>query len=132
MNTSDTGLKFIAEHEGMRLKAYPDPGTGGEPWTIGVGHTGGVSPGDTCTEAQAMEWLREDVAEAEAAINELVTADITQPQYDALASFIFNCGRGNFAKSTLLKKVNADDVDGAAAEFSKWDMAAGKHSPRMD
>ena len=127
MNTSDTGLKFIAEHEGMRLKAYPDPGTGGEPWTIGVGHTGGVSPCDTCTEAQALEWLREDVAEAEAAINELVTTDITQPQYDALVSFIFNCGRGNFAKSTLLKKVNADDVDGAAAEFSKWDMAAGRH-----
>jgi len=126
VNTSEAGLKFIAEHEGLRLKSYPDPGTGGEPWTIGVGHTGGVKPGDACTEEQAMQWLREDVAEAEAAIDDLVTADITQPQFDSLVSFIFNCGRGNFAKSTLLKKVNADDVEGAANEFQRWNLAAGR------
>ena len=51
MRTSANGLAFIRDHEGCELHAYPDPGSGGEPWTIGVGHTGGVKPGDTCTMA---------------------------------------------------------------------------------
>lgn len=127
MKTSDAGLAFIAEHEGLRLAAYPDPGTGGEPITIGCGHTGGVKLGDICTHEQAMEWLREDVASAERAVDRLVTADITQNQFDALVSFTFNCGAGNLEKSTLLKKVNAEQFEAAAAEFLRWDMAAGRH-----
>lgn len=128
MKTSDAGLAFIAEHEGLRLTAYPDPGTGGDPWTIGVGHTGpDVYPGKTITQDEAMELLREDVASAERAVDRLVTADITQNQFDALVSFTFNCGAGNLEKSTLLKKVNAEQFDAAAAEFLRWDMAAGRH-----
>lgn len=126
MKTSQRGLDFIAEHEGCVLAAYPDPGSGGEPWTLGFGHTGGVSPGDTCTTAQALHWLAEDVAEAEAAIARLVKVELTQDQFDAACSFVFNCGAGNFEKSTLLKKINAGDFEGAAEQFKVWNRANGK------
>lgn len=106
--------------------AYPDPGTGGEPFTLGYGHTGGVKPGDTCTEAQAMEWLAEDVREAERAIERLVTVPLTQDQFDALVSFVFNLGAGNFGGSTLLKRINAGDFEGASREFPRWNRAAGR------
>jgi lysozyme len=125
MKTSDTGLAFIRDHEGLRLTAYPDPGTGGEPWTIGVGHTGGVSPGDTCTLDDAMQWLREDVGTAEGAIARLVKVSLTQNQFDALVSFIFNLGANAFAGSTLLKLLNAGDYDGAEAQFERWSRAGG-------
>lgn len=93
MQTSDRGLEFIKHHEGLETKAYPDPGSAdGHPWTIGVGHTKGVKKGDTCTVAQAMEWLREDVRTAEAAVLRLVKVPLTQAQFDALVSFVFNVG----------------------------------------
>ena len=123
---SDRGLELIAQFEGLRLKAYPDPATGGEPWTIGVGHTGGVKPGDTCTEAEAMAWLREDCAEAEAAVDRYIDVEINQNQRDALISFIFNLGAGNFKSSTLLNLVNAGNFQAAAQQFLRWNKAAGK------
>lgn len=126
MRTSANGLAFIRDHEGCELTAYPDPGSGGEPWTIGVGHTGGVKPGDTCTMAQAMAWLREDIQEAEAVVNRAVKVGLSQDQFDSLVSLVFNIGGGNFESSTLLKKINAMDFDGAANEFPRWNRAAGK------
>ena len=126
MKTSANGLAFIRDHEGCELHAYPDPGSGGEPWTIGVGHTGGVKPGDTCTMEQAMQWLKEDVQEAEDAVNRLVKVELSQDQFDALVSLVFNIGGGNFAKSTLLKKINARNFEGAADEFPRWNRAAGR------
>lgn len=126
MRTSERGLEFIAEHEGFSNVAYPDPGTGGEPWTIGYGRAHGVKPGDVCTKEQAMEWLREDVQEAERAIERLVTVELNDDQHAALVSFIFNLGAANFGGSTLLKRINAGDFDGAAAEFPRWNRAAGR------
>lgn len=126
MRTSERGLQFIAEHEGLSLHAYPDPGSGGEPYTIGYGHTGGVKPGDVCTPEQAMEWLREDIQEAERAIERLVTVELTDEQHAALVSFVFNLGAGNFERSTLLKMVNARNFDGASREFPRWNRAAGR------
>lgn len=126
MQTSANGLAFIRDHEGCELHAYPDPGSGGEPWTIGVGHTGGVKPGDTCTMEQAMQWLKEDVQEAEGHVNRLVKVELSQDQFDALVSLVFNIGGGNFAKSTLLKKINARNFEGAADEFPRWNRAAGR------
>ncbi|MDO8682413.1 MAG: lysozyme, partial [Armatimonadota bacterium] len=78
MKCSDEGLRFIMEFEGCVLAAYPDPATGGEPWTIGVGHTGGVQPGDTCTEEQALAWLRDDAGTAERCVNASVKGQLTQ------------------------------------------------------
>ncbi len=126
MSTSGRGLELIKSFEGLRLTAYPDPGTGGEPWTIGVGHTGGVKPGDTCTEDEAMAWLREDLAAAEACLDAYVDVPITQNQYDAMVSFVYNCGCGNFKASTLLKLVNAENDAGAAGQFARWNKAGGR------
>ena len=125
---SKNGLHLTEQFEGCKLNAYPDPGTGGAPWTIGYGHTGpDVHPGLTITQEQAEELLMQDTQKAAAAINAKVTGDITQEEFDALVDFVFNVGAGNFAASTLLKKVNSGDIHGAAAEFERWDMAAGKH-----
>ena len=128
MTPSKNCYDLIKEFEGCKLEAYPDPGTGGAPWTIGYGHTGpDVHPGLTITQEQAEELLMQDIKKAAAAVNAKVTGDITQEEFDALVDFVFNVGAGNFAASTLLKKVNSGDIHGAAAEFEKWDMAAGKH-----
>ena len=125
---SKNGLHLTEQFEGCKLTAYPDPGTGGAPWTIGYGHTGlEVYPGLTITQEKAEELLMQDTQKAVATVNAKVTGDITQQEFDALVDFVFNVGSGNFAGSTLLKKVNAGDIHGAAAEFEKWDMAAGKH-----
>lgn len=126
MKTSERGLAFICNHEACVLQAYPDPATSGEPWTIGVGHTGGVKPGDTCTMEEAMQWLKEDVAEAEEVINRVVRVELSQDQFDALVSLVFNIGGGNFERSTLLKKINALNFDGASDEFPRWNRAAGR------
>lgn len=123
---SDKGIALIREFEGLRLEAYPDPATGGEPYTIGIGHTGGVDPGDTCTEEQAEEWLRDDCTAAEQAIDELVEAELSQNQRDALISLIYNIGAGNFKASTLLKLINAGNLEAAGKQFVRWNKAAGK------
>lgn len=123
---SDRGIALIREFEGLSLEAYPDPATGGEPYTIGVGTTGGVKLGDTCTEEQAVEWLRDDCTHAETAIDELVEVELTQNQRDALISLIYNIGVGNFKNSTLLKLLNAGNFISAANQFGRWNKAAGK------
>jgi lysozyme len=117
MNVSDQGLALLREREGCRLAAYLD--TVGVP-TIGVGHTGGVKLGDTCTLEQATAVLREDIALAEAAIRQNVRVPLRQHEFDALGSFIFNVGVRAFTTSTLLKKLNAGDYAGAALQFDRW------------
>jgi lysozyme len=126
MKTSQVGLDFIAEHEGLKLTAYPDPGTGGEPFTIGVGRAHGVKPGDTCTKHEALQWLAEDVETAEKAVLRCVSVPLNQEQFDALVSFTFNCGAGNLASSTLLKLLNNGDYAGAKEQFQRWNKAAGR------
>lgn len=127
MRTSDSGLEFIRHHEGLETKAYPDPGSDdGHPWTIGVGHTRGVKKGDTCTIEQAMEWLREDVRDAEAAVLRLVDVPLSQDQFDALVSFVFNVGAGALEKSTLLRMLNSMDYFGAAVQFERWNKNDGR------
>ncbi len=128
MNYSKNGLHLTEQFEGCKLTAYPDPATGGDPWTIGYGHTGSeVHSGMTITQEQAENYLAEDVKKAEADVNAKVNVEITQNEFDALVDFAFNCGCGNLNNSTLLKKLNAGDYEGAAHEFEKWDMAAGHH-----
>lgn len=125
MKISEAGLSLIKEFEGLRLSAYPDPATGGRPWTIGYGHTRGVNPGDKITQAQADAFLREDVAEFERAVSRLAPIT-TQGQFDALVSFAFNVGAANLEKSTLLRLHRAGDYFRASQEFPKWNKAAGK------
>lgn len=125
MRISVAGLDFLKKVEGVRLKAYPDPGTRGAPWTIGVGHTKGVKEGDTCTNEQAFWWLAADTKDAEDCIN-AKNLQLTQNQFDALVSFVFNLGCGNFNQSTLLRKLRKGDVNGAAQEFARWNVSAGR------
>ena len=123
---SAKGMALIVHYEGMKLEAYPDPGTGEEPWTIGVGHTDGIKEGDTCTEKEALDWLRDDCREAEDCIDAHVEVELTQNQRDALISLIYNIGCGNFRGSTMLKLLNAGNTISAANQFGRWDKAAGK------
>lgn len=126
MKISDEGLDFICDHEGFRANAYPDPATGGEPWTIGYGRAHGVKLGDTCTREQAREWLRADVGTAERCLNATVQGHITQGQADACLSLIFNIGCGNWRKSTVLRELNAGNDLSSANGFLLWNRANGK------
>ena len=131
MRASENGIELIKNSEGCALKAYPDPGTGGRPWTIGYGHTHKVSNGDVITQAQAEQFLRDDLQLIYITIETSVKVPLNQNQFDALCSFIFNVGGGHFAKSTLLKKLNAGDYAGAAEELLRWNKAAGKVLPGL-
>ncbi|MBC8950975.1 MULTISPECIES: lysozyme [Xenorhabdus] len=126
MKISESGVNKLKSYEGLKLKAYPDPATGAAPWTIGYGHTKGVESGQVITVQQAEEFLHQDLIPIYAAIQRLVKVPLTQGQFDALCSFIFNLGIGNFAHSTLLIKLNTGDYQGAAKEFVKWDRADGE------
>lgn len=131
MKTSDAGLALVKEFEGLVLHAYPDPGSGGEPWTIGYGHTGDVHPGDYCNQAQADGWLREDLRYAEAAVNHLVKVPLTQYQFDALVSFVFNCGQMAFGNSTMLRILNGGDYQDAAQQFPRWNKGPNGPIPGL-
>ena len=126
MKTSPKGIALIKSAEGLRLKAYPDPGTGGLPWTIGYGSTSGVTRNMVITEAQAEQMLAADLVRFERIVERAVQVPLNQDQFDALVSFTYNVGEGNFTKSTLLRKLNAGDTAGAAEQFSRWVHAGGK------
>lgn len=117
MKMSSQGLAMLQIFEGCKLLAYRD---GGGVWTIGFGHTRGVADGLTCLQAQADAWLVEDLAPAEQGVARLVQVPLVQGQFDALASFAFNCGVAALAASTLLRKLNCSDLSGAADEFPRW------------
>ena len=122
MNVSEVGLDLIRSFEGLRLEAYDDSVA---VHTIGYGHTLGVCKGDTCTKEQADKWLKEDAHHAENCVNHSVSVDLTQNEFDALVSFVFNLGCGALAGATLLRKLNAGDYDGAGLEFKQWNKAGG-------
>ena len=123
MQYSKQGMALTEQFESCRLESYQDSrGI----WTIGWGHTQGVGPGMTCTQAQADAWLLADVQDAVNAVNRLVKGGLTQEEFDALVDFVFNCGVGNFERSTMLRLLNDNDVQGAIDEFGKWDQCDGK------
>ncbi len=105
MRISQKGIDLIKEFEGLRLEAYPDPGTGGDPWTIGYGTTKGVRPGMVVTQEQAEELLIKDVAAFEGAVLQLLPIRLTQGEFDALVSFAYNCGAAALEASTLRKRL---------------------------
>jgi lysozyme len=116
-------LSLIKEFEGLRLEAYLCPA---KVWTIGYGHTKTAKPGMRITEGGAEALLRHDLEWVESTINKNVKVPLTQNQYDALASFIYNVGAGAFRKSTLLRLLNQGDYTGAAGQFQRWNKAGGK------
>lgn len=125
MNISKIGLSLIKSFEGCKLTAYH---CSAGKLTIGYGHTGNVKLGQTISQEQADSYLMQDLRETENQINKLVHVQLTQSQYDALCSLVFNIGCGNFNKSTLLAKLNKSDYPDASQEFKRWNKINGVQS----
>jgi lysozyme len=130
MQISDRGLDLIKSFEGYHRKlpdgnctTYRCPAN---VLTIGWGCTEGVREGMVWTPAEAEAALRREMVRFESAVQRLVTVEINQNERDALISFAYNCGEGALAKSTLLKRLNADDREGAAKSFAAWNKGGGK------
>lgn len=125
---SSVALASIALHEGYREKAYRDPV--GIP-TIGYGETKGVKMGDTTTPKKAMEQLKISADEHGQGLARCIRVPISQNEYDSYLSFTYNVGVGSFCKSTLVKKLNAGDYEGACSELLKWTKAGGRVLPGL-
>lgn len=132
---SPRGAAFIARFEGCRLQLYNDP-VGH--CTIGIGHLvhdgpcNGSEPPEFkrgITMERAHELLAEDAADVVAAIRRRVKVALTQPRFDALCSWGFNCGPGVFATSTLVRKLNAGDYASVRSELARWDKAGSPPRP---
>lgn len=120
MKINQEGLALIKAFEGLSLTAYQDVAG---IWTIGYGHTKGVTAGTTITEAEAEALLRDDVKDAERAVERLVKVAINENEFSALVSLVFNIGEGAFARSTALKRLNKGNREEAAAAIELWNKA---------
>ncbi|WP_293958319.1 lysozyme [uncultured Fusobacterium sp.] len=124
MKISDKGIEFLIKEEGEVLHAYR---CAAGVWTIGVGHTGGVTPNMKITKEQSRQLLKSDLCRFEKAVNETIKHELLQHQFDALVSFSFNVGTQAFINSTLAKKINANAPwNEIRAEFLRWNKAGGK------
>lgn len=131
MHTSAPGRALIQGFESRALKAYPDPLTGGEPYTCGWGETEGVTPHTVWTPEECDMRFEIALAKREAMVQKYVTHPMTQGQFDAFVSIFYNVGEGGPHKdgigrlkdgrpSTLLRKFNDGDLSGAESEWVKW------------
>lgn len=120
---SDEGIALVKRWEGFRADAYEDVAG---VWTIGYGHTTGVRKGMTIPEAEAALFLRRDLRVAEAAVRDAVTVPLTQAQFDALVSLVFNIGANAFRRSTLLRLLNRERYHDVPQQFLRWNRAGGR------
>jgi lysozyme len=127
---NQAGIDLVKQFEGFYADAYICPAG---VLTIGYGHTGDVLEDQCIDEIAAETLLRADLHSACASVERLVNVPLSDNQFAALASFAFNCGAGNLAASTLLKKLNHGNYDAAPAELARWvkatDPATGKKRP---
>ena len=137
MKINEAGIKLLTFYEGSKNKPYPDPGTGGAPFTIGIGATfyqdgRKVTMADPAlTDAQIIDLLKFHLAAFEKDVVSVVKVPLTSNQFSALVSFTFNLGIGALKSSTLLNKLNAKDYAGAADQFLVWTKASGKVLPGL-
>jgi GH24 family phage-related lysozyme (muramidase) len=134
MRTSAQGIELIQEFEGLEQTAYPDPGSGGDPWTIGYGHTGpDVYPGMWISKLQAKELLAQDLGRFENAVEGLIDVELNQNEFDALVSFAFNVGEGALGDSTLRRRLNAgeDKCPVFQQELPRWVNGANGPMPGL-
>ena len=127
--TGPEGIALIKAHEGCVLRTYRCPANR---CSIGWGHSGpDVKPGMTITQEHAEKLLRQDLAVVEDAIARLVTVPLSQFQHDAIASLAYNIGVPAFAKSTMLKLINAKEHVKAAEQFGRWSHVSGTLLPGL-
>jgi len=126
------GIELIKSFEGLELRAYPDPGTGGEPWTIGHGHTGDVRPGDEITASQADALLADDLFRFEGCVEDLVPG-LNDWQFAAIVSFAFNVGCGSLAESTLRRRILAGEDPNVVIgeELPRWNKGGSGVMPGL-
>lgn len=118
VGVSAAGAVLIAAFEGFSaLSEQPLPG---DKWTVGFGHTENVEPGQQVALPQALGMLKGDLELASKTVTKYVRVPMTQNQFDALTSLVFNIGSASFVASTLLKKLNAGDMDGVDTEWMRW------------
>lgn len=135
MRLSERGLALIKGFEGYH-RALPDGGCvayrcPAGVWTIGYGCTEGVREGMIWTRADAEARLLAELRQHEIAVERATTVPLNQNEFDALVSFSYNVGTGALGKSTLLRKLNAGDREGAALEFGKWTRGGGRVLPGL-
>ncbi len=128
MKLSKEGIEVAHHFEGCKLEAYPDPGSkDGNPWTIGYGHTGPeVVKGLVWTQFQADQAFIRDMAKFENQVSNMISVAVEQWQFDALVLFAYNVGCAALKSSTLLRKLNVGDYEGAANELRRWNKNDGK------
>lgn len=117
---NEEGLQLLRQWEGLRLEAYQDVAG---VWTIGYGSTAGVREGQVITTMEALRRLKIDLYGAEHSVETLVEVPLTDNQFSALVSFVYNVGREAFKRSTLLKKLNKGDYASVPLELAKWTKA---------
>ena len=122
MKISQEGIALIKKFEGCELTAYQ---CSAGVWTIGYGHTKGIEEGMEITQQEAEDMLVEELHEYENYINDNVTAPLSQNQFDAMVSWVYNLGPANLKASTLLKVLNAGDYDGVPTQIKRWNKAGG-------
>lgn len=128
MRISDEGVALVKKHEGLHLKSYLCPAG---KWTVGYGHTQTTLPGVVINEAEADKLLLSDIAIAEACVNGQRLM-LSQGMFDALVSFVFNIGCGNFRNSTLLLKIKRHSpINEVRDQWMRWVYGGGKVLPGL-
>lgn len=123
----DYALPLIRGFEGLRLQAYPDPATGGAPWTVGYGATGpDIGPDTVWTQEQADADLADRLEHVNAIVTQAVRVRLSPQQQAALVSLAYNIGTGAFVASTLLRTLNGGRYAQACGQFGVWVLAAGR------
>ena len=123
MQISEEGKNLIKKFEGCELEAYK---CAAGVWTIGYGHIKTAVEGMKIDQATANELFDEEMGEYETYVNTAVTVPLSQNQFDALVSWVFNLGNGNLNASTMLKVINSGDHAGVPAQIKRWNKAGGK------
>lgn len=127
MHASENGIALMHHYEECRLEAYPDPGTGAEPITIGWGDTGGWKLGDRITQGRADALFAARLArEFEPGVLDALQQNPTQAQFDAFVSLAYNIGVEAFRGSSALRKFNLGDEVGAQRAITLWNKSGGR------
>lgn len=120
---NQAGLDLIKEFEGLRLVVYKCPAG---KTTVGYGHLTDMAVGQTISLAQANAYLLDDIQDAQKAVSDLVKVTLTENEYAALVSFVFNLGRGAFERSTMLKLLNRGMYDTVPPQLMRWTKVNGE------